>query len=111
MSARSSEITRSTLGSSANATAGGKSRGRAAVGADGPALGIETVAAGERAAISNGSWDGNVRVAFGITVLLKRSLLGLSSGATGAATGRSFLARAWSLTFLKKLRNGIVMVI
>jgi hypothetical protein len=69
--------------------------------------------ADERAAISNGSWGGNVRVAFGITVLLKRSLLGFSSGATGfgAATDRSFLARAWSLTFLKKLRNGIVMVI
>jgi hypothetical protein len=69
--------------------------------------------AGERAAISNGSCGGNMRVAFGITVLLKRSLLGFSSGANGlgGATDRSFVARAWSLTFLKKLRNGIVMVI
>ncbi len=69
--------------------------------------------ADERAAISNGSWGGNVRVAFGITVLLKRSLLGFSSGAIGfaAGAGRSFSAMAWSLTFLKKLRNGIVMVI
>ena len=65
----------------------------------------------ERAAISNGSWGASVRVAFGITVLLKRSLLGFSSGATGlgAALDDSFLARAWSLTFLKKLKNGIVI--
>jgi hypothetical protein len=69
--------------------------------------------ADERAAISNGSWGGNVRVAFGMTVLLMRSLLGFSSGATGfgATTERCFLARAWSLTFLKKLRNGMVIVI
>jgi hypothetical protein len=69
--------------------------------------------ADERAAIANGSWGGNVRVAFGITVLLKRSLLGFSSGVTGfgMATGCSLLAIAWSLTFLKKLRNGIVIVI
>jgi len=56
---------------------------------------------------------GNVRVAFGITVLLKRSLLGFSNGATGVASAaeRSFLVNVWSLTFLNRFRNGIVMVI
>src|SRR5437870_583343 len=125
MSANSSAITRSTMGSSASATAGGKSLERAAVGAlapnaivrevedadtTAPAPGICSPMADGRAAIANGSRAGNTRAAFGITVLLKRSLLGFSNGVTGfgATTGCSFLARAWSLTFLKKFRNGIV---
>src|SRR5467141_3218325 len=107
-------MTRSTFGSSASATAGGRSRVvgvcegganeivrfKPGNGATAVALAIWPPNAVERAAISNGSWGGRVRVAFGITVLLKRSLLGFSSGATGfgAATDRSFLARAWSLT-------------
>src|SRR5205814_542020 len=127
MSANSSAITRSTMGSSASATAGGKSLGRAdegalapnpivreaeAADATAPAPGTGPPLAGGRAAIANESWGGTARVAFGITVLLKRSLLGFSNGATGRpATGCSFLTRAWSLTFLKKLRNGIVMLI
>jgi hypothetical protein len=47
-----------------------------------------------------------VRVAFGTTVLLRRSLAGFSTtgGGAGAATGCSFAA-----FFLKKLRNGIVI--
>src|SRR5438046_4995110 len=128
MSANSSAITRSTMGSSARATAGGKSLGRAAGGAlapntivreaedadaTAPAPGTGPPVAGGRAAIANDSWGDNARVAFGITVVLKRSLLGFSNGVPGcrATTGCSFLTRAWSLIFLKKFRNGIVMVI
>jgi hypothetical protein len=116
------------MGSSASATAGGKSLGRPCggvlapnaivreaedAGATAPVPGTGPPMADGRAAIANESWVGIVRVAFGITVLLKRSLLGFSKGVTGfrASTGCSFLTRAWSFTFLKKFRNGIVMVI
>jgi hypothetical protein len=68
-------------------------RGALGDGVTAVALGIWPPSAVERAAISNGSCGGRVRVAFGITVLLNRSLLGFSSGAgiglAGAIT-RSF---------------------
>ena len=55
-------------------------------------FGIWPPSAVERAAISNGSCGGSVRVAFGITVLLNRSLLGFSIGGSTGLGGASFTA-------------------
>src|SRR3954467_6431316 len=106
MSPSSSEITRSTCGSSASATAGGQPGGALIAWDDGKkeivraadcaiagvAVGICPPSAVERAAISNGSCGGKVRVAFGMTVLLNRSLLGFSSGDNAGFAGAAALS-------------------
>ena len=105
-------MTRSTCGSSASATAGGKSRCAAIAEEFGEnetvrgaavvaTLGICTPRVVARAAISNGSWGANVRVAFGITVLLKRSLFGFSSGGNTGFGGAFSVAAPLVLLLLK----------
>src|SRR3954463_11436798 len=104
------EMTRSTVGSNASAIAGGKLRPgedpenatvRGPVGAGTAMLGIVPPSAVERDAISNGSCGATVRVEFGMTVFLKRSLLGFSSGgAAGLASAAGFSVAA-SLALLR----------
>jgi hypothetical protein len=80
---------------------------RGAEGAFAPAM------AEERAAISKGSWGGSVRVAFGITVLLKRSLLGFSIGAAfGGVLEYSSLALGYNaLTLIVALCDTFVFIL
>src|ERR1700682_3622044 len=92
-----SEMARSTFGSKARAMAGGRSR---------PPVWAPD-------AVRKGSGATNVFVAFGITVLLKRSSGRFSTTTRRDAveTGAAATVRGENriLAFLKRLRNGMVM--
>ena len=117
MSASSSEIVRSTFGFRPSAPASGKWRDRVAGGGapvpTGRSAGAEAAfdAGAVAVAACKGSGGVKVRIVFGKTVLLKRSLLGFSMGAgcgcagvLSAAAGKS---RAFAL--LRRSTKGIVM--
>ena len=120
MSTSASEIVRSTCGLSASATAGGRSRDFVACCvrptattrcADGAATTVPLPLL--CAAISNGSLGASVRVAFGITVLLRRSPLGFSRGGSATTTAEFFSARLpmRSRAFLNNPANGIAIAL
>src|SRR2546423_1205219 len=110
-------IARSSFGSSARASAGGRLPDcglfRAAVIPRAPSSSGRPPARGEvaPAALRNGSGDENERTAFGNTVLLSRSLadfFATRAGVTGA-TGSSVAAAERPVSLLKRSRNGIVI--
>src|SRR5205823_15101423 len=117
MSVNRSLMARSVFGSRARATAAGNSRERAEMGAVAkpttPGAGTEGALAGEAAlaAARTGPDAATLRVMFGSTVLLKRSLLGF---VTGRATVRGDelspgVENRRALARLKRSRKGIDM--
>src|SRR5437899_928374 len=117
MSASSSEIVRSTFGFSPSAPASGDWRDRIAGGGApvpiGRSAGAEAAfdAGAVAVAACKGSGGVKVRIVFGKTVLLKRSLLGFSMGAGGGCGGVLSAAAGKSRAFalLRRSTKGIVM--
>src|SRR5438270_3037793 len=113
------EMARSNFGSRARARAGGRLLDRGFFGeavilrAPSSSGGAMARAGVAPAALRNGSGGENERVACGNTVLLSRSLAGFFTarfGATGA-TGSVFTGVKRAVSFLKRSRNGIVIVL
>src|SRR5260370_13989175 len=116
MSASASEIARSTFGFRPSAPARGNWRDRVAGGAPAPAgrsaaAGPALVTGTGAVAASKGSGGASVRMVFGKTVLLKRSLLSFSMGAGGGCAGVLSAAAGKSRAFalLRRSTKGIVM--
>src|SRR5437868_830643 len=118
-SAIRNEMARSNFGSRARARAGGRLLDRGFLGeavilrapsSSGGALARPGIAP---AALRNGSGGEKERVACGNTVLLSRSLAGFFTARVGAtgATGSVFTGVNRAVSFLKRSRNGIAIVL